>query len=83
MNFERNIMEHNSRSLIDAILSGDEELSADAFDSVLADKLGSALESERIRIAGGVYNTIPVDEQGNELEQELGDSEEVAIDSEE
>lgn len=47
----------NVSDLIASITTGDDEATKDIFNSVMADKMGSALEAKRIDVASSIYNT--------------------------
>lgn len=62
-------MNSHIKNLIDAIASGDDEAATASWEAAVNDKMSDALDSKRIEIANGVYNTV-TDEEAVEFDDE-------------
>lgn len=59
--------------LIDQINTQEFAKAQAAFNSIIADKTASALDAEKIKVAGQIFNGDPSDEEEEQLELDLED----------
>ena len=69
-------MSEEIQDFIDTLGSKDHAAAKTQFDDIMLDKLGDAMDAEKIRIANSIYNTDDEDQLELDLDQEELETEE-------
>lgn len=63
----------NVRELVDALIAGDSMAIDNSFNTVMADKVSSALDDYRVQVARNMFNPTTESTDSTDVEEEQGD----------